>query len=305
MFVKGLLFLATEKGYRVLKSLIENNKEKNIGAVITFKEVDVEKSWDEDIRKECQNSNIPFYLWNDVKYQLCEVVEQNKCNFAIAISWRYLISLQINNYLEYPLIIFHDSLLPKYRGFAPTPTAIICGESVIGITAIFANKQVDNGDIIIQKSLYISKDMFMYDIIHKQSYIYAEMLLEIVNKIETGRLSSFPQNEDEATYSVWRNIDDCHIDWGKSAKDIYNFIRALSSPYPGAFSFINGKKIKIFKAEVVPYDLKFAIRDVGKIWTIKDNQPEVICGKGLLKILLAKDEKDEKVLFEKVRCKLQ
>ena len=213
--------------------------------------------------------------------------------------------MKINDYLEYPLIVFHDSLLPKYRGFAPTPTAIMCGETNIGVTAIFANEQVDAGDIVAQKSVYVPETMYIKDIITLQANVCADILDEIIKRIEQKNLFGVPQNENEATYSIWRNKEDCHIDWNKSNKDIYNFIRAVGFPYSGAFTHLNEKKIYIIEAEVIYDDLNFAIRDVGKIWRIRDNKPEVICGDGILRILSAKYENGDMVEFDKVRCRLQ
>lgn len=301
---KIILFIASEKGYTAFSAVVMQNYAHKIGAVVTFKETDVAKSWDNDIREECIHSKIPFYFWADIKNNMFAVMQEHDCKYAVTISWKYLLPVEINKYLKYPPIVFHDSLLPKYRGFSPTPTAIMCGETEIGVTAIFANEQVDQGEILVQKSVYIPKTMYIEDIISKQSVLCADMLIEIIQKIEVDALTGVPQNEDDATYSIWRNIEDCHIDWNKSAKEIYDFVRAVGSPYPGAFTFLNGEKIYIKRTEIAE-DLKFIIRDCGKIWRIADNQPEVICGKGILRIVSAAYEDGEGVAFHRVRCRLK
>lgn len=301
---KIILFIASEKGYTAFSAVVMQNYAHKIGAVVTFKETDVAKSWDNDIREECIHSKIPFYFWADVKNNMFAVMQEHDCKYAVTISWKYLLPVEINKYLKYPPIVFHDSLLPKYRGFSPTPTAIMCGETEIGVTAIFANEQVDQGEILVQKSVYIPETMYIEDIISKQSALCADILIEIIQKIEVDALTGVPQNEDDATYSIWRNIEDCHIDWNKSAKEIYDFVRAVGSPYPGAFTFLNGEKIYIKRTEIAE-DLKFIIRDCGKIWRIADNQPEVICGNGILRIVSAAYEDGEGVAFHRVRCRLK
>lgn len=301
---KIILFIASEKGYTAFSAVVMQNYAHKIGAVVTFKETDVAKSWDNDIREECIHSKIPFYFWADIKNNMFAVMQEHDCKYAVTISWKYLLPVEINKYLKYPPIVFHDSLLPKYRGFSPTPTAIMCGETEIGVTAILANEQVDQGEILVQKSVYIPETMYIEDIISKQSALCADMLIEIIQKIEVDALTGVPQNEDDATYSIWRNIEDCHIDWNKSAKEIYDFVRAVGSPYPGAFTFLNGEKIYIKRTEIAE-DLKFIIRDCGKIWRIADNQPEVICGKGILRIVSAAYEDGEGVAFHRVRCRLK
>lgn len=305
MYGNILLFIASEKGYTALRRLTTQKNTGKVGAVITFKEVDVDKSWDIDIRNECTKNGIPFYFWKDAKDRLIEIIQKNNCICAITIAWKFLLPMKINDYLQYPLIVFHDSLLPKYRGFAPTPTAIMCGETDIGVTAIFANAQVDEGDIVAQKSVYVPETMYIKDVVTLQANLCADILDEIIKRIEQDNLFGVPQNEGEATYSIWRNKEDCHIDWNKPNKDIYNFIRAVGSPYPGAFTYLNNEKIYIIESEPVPGDLNFAIRDVGKIWRIIDNKPEVICGNGILRILFAKHENGDIVYFDKVRCRLQ
>ena len=256
---KIILFIASEKGYTAFSAVVMQDYAHKIGAVVTFKETDVAKSWDNDIREECIHSKIPFYFWADIKNNMFAVMQEHDCKYAVTISWKYLLPVEINKYLKYPPIVFHDSLLPKYRGFSPTPTAIMCGETEIGVTAILANEQVDQGEILVQKSVYIPETMY---------------------------------------------IEDCHIDWNKSAKEIYDFVRAVGSPYPGAFTFLNGEKIYIKRTEIAE-DLKFIIRDCGKIWRIADNQPEVICGKGILRIVSAAYEDGEGVAFHRVRCRLK
>ena len=226
---KFAYFIATEKGYRALEYTI-NIKRQYIGCVITFKEVNVKYDWSSDIINLCNINGIPVYLWKDVKNSLFELFKEYSITNAVTIAWRYLLPMKLNEYLQDGLIVFHDSLLPKYRGFAPTPTAIICGENVIGVTAIFASDKVDEGDIIMQRQITIDDDMYIDQIIEAQALLCAKMLSEIIDLSLCGRLQATPQNNDDATYSIWRNTEDCRIDWNRSSVNIYNFIRALGAP---------------------------------------------------------------------------
>ena len=300
-----LLFIATEKGYTALRRMADNCLIEHIGAVVTFKEVNVEETWGTDICNICLKCGIPFFWWSEVKNSLPELIQKNAVTGAVTISWRYLLPLSINEYLEDDLIVFHDSLLPRYRGFAPTPTAIICGEKTVGVTAIYATDQTDQGNIVLQKSVDIPSQMYIKEIIQKQAELCADLLEEILAKMESGSLIGYPQDESFATYSVWRNPEDCRIDWEWHATKVYNFIRALGYPYPGAYSYLGDEKIKILKAELVPYDLNFALRDCGKIWRIVNGEPEIICGEGLIRIQYAEDEGKNPVQFTKVRCRLK
>lgn len=294
------LFIATEKGYTCLKSVIERGYAQCIGFVVSFKEIHVDKSYGEDIKKLCEKNNISFFYWKEVDKQIIMQCEKYSISIAFAIGWRYLIPIQINKIVRNRLIVFHDSLLPRYRGFAPTPTAIINGEDVIGVTALYATEEIDKGDIILQKKIYVDNEEYISDIIRKQAQVYAEMMIEI---LEQRSFAVTKQNEEEATYSIWRDEEDCRINWEESARDIYNLVRAVATPYPGAFCFYKGKKIVIDRVEVSE-DINFAIRQPGKIWTIQNNVPLVICGQGIIKIKNAHYANGQEVIFDKLREKL-
>ena len=304
---KTVLFLASEKGYRVLLGLCTNGFQNEIACVISFKELNVEKSWHEDIKSVCDKNNIQFYMWVDIKDSLKDLLKKYNATNCIAISWRYMLPTELNKLLMDPIIVLHDSLLPKYRGFSPTPTAIMLGETNFGVTALFATDEVDEGDIIQQEKVFIDDSKYVMDIIGILSELYIKIVLNIFKELKKGTLNSIPQDESEASYSIWRDIEDCHIDWSQRSRDIYNFIRAVGKPYYGAYSFLDEEKIIIEKSEICEKDLNFVKRDYGKIWRIEDGCPIVICGKGMLKITKAryKDKKEESVIFKKIRCRFK
>lgn len=301
---KFMLLLATQKGLAVLLSIVRAKRRDIVGCVLTFEEkysIDYEK----DIEKVCLEFKIPHYHYggNSGDKLLVSLVEKYTITNIVAIGWRYLLPLSLNKILVNPIIIFHDSLLPKYRGFAPTPTAIICGEKMVGVSILYAASGVDEGEIIWQKGISVSQKDYIKDIIEKQAKMYVEGFEFIFKQIVKGVLESYPQDESKAIYSIWRSPEDCKINWEKDAQEIFNLVRAVSSPYIGAFTYYKNRKIIIQKANIVP-DLTFAIRDCGKIWSIKENYPTVICGKGLLQIVDAEDELGNQVMFDSVRCKL-
>ena len=302
--LKFMLLLATQKGLTVLLSIISSKRFDIVGCVLTFEEkysIDYEK----DIKKICAEFNIPHYhyIGNGGEKLLDLLIEKYGISNIVAIGWRYLLPLSLNKKLMNPIIIFHDSLLPKYRGFAPTPTAIICGEKIVGVSILYAASGVDEGEIIWQKELSVSQKDYIKDIIEKQAKMYVEGFEFILEQIVKGVLESYPQDESKATYSIWRSPEDCQINWEKDAQEIFNLVRAVSTPYIGAFTYYKSQKIFIQKVKTFP-DLTFAIRDCGKIWSIKGNYPTVICGKGLLQILDAEDELGNQVIFDSLRCKL-
>lgn len=302
--MEKILFLcATKRGYEIIKYVNENYRDL-IGCISTFEDIDVREKWNMEIIKYCKGNNISFIDYEELKNNFIKCITPKKITNIIAIGWKYLLPLHIVEYLKSEIIIFHDSLLPKYRGFSPTPTAVICGEKEIGLSVIFADESIDTGDIITQKSMFIGKDEYMGEIINKSINLYKKAIEELVIMIRNNRFSRIKQNDKEASYSIWRDNIDCKIDWSKSNIEIFNLIRAVSFPYMGAYTYMNEKKIIINKARIEDCDMNFAKRDSGKIWSISNNEPLIICGKGLLSIINAEYEDRNKVIFNKIRSRL-
>lgn len=293
------LCAATEKGYYALLQTVKTGRKDLLAWVSSFQEVNVTKSWDEEIITLSKEYGIPYYSWKEVKR-----FEGNKEKLSaiVTIGWRYLLPKHLYGDLENGLIVFHDSLLPKYRGFAPTVTAMLCGEKKVGVSVLHGEKEMDKGDLIFQEAVEIAERDKIADVIEKEKVIYGELLLKVLDGVQSGYLPAKAQDESMATYSVWRDTEDCRIDWNLDAEEIDLLIRAVGSPYPGAYYFFDGEKVIVDEAEIVP-DASFAIRTPGKVWKLEDGCPTVICGRNMLKIVKAHDESGKKVCFKRLRSR--
>ena len=280
----------SEKGYNVLISLIKNNYKEIIGFVYSKPDKNVQKDYFEEIKNLCLTNNILF-----INSENNEI----PCDFYIAISWRQIIKDKSN------LIILHDSLLPKYRGFSPLVNALINGEKETGVTAIFARQKYDEGPIIIQKKIDIKYPIKIKEAITLISILYNEIALIIFDKIKKNeRIVAKEQKHSDATYSLWREEKDYHIDWNMSACSIKRFIDAVGYPYSGAYSIIENTKVRIFNVEEL-LDVNIPLRQSGKIIYFEKDAPVVVCGKGLLKILEIRNEKKELYKHLKFRTVFQ
>ena len=269
--MKITLFLLTEKGFEVLKSLINNGLQDFIKEVIVGEDKNIQHDFSDEIRALAQQHQLKVYTR--------EQQPTIESDYAIAVSWRWLINLK-----QTKLIVFHDSLLPKYRGFSPLVNMLINQEGTIGVTALFASTEYDKGDIIAQESKAIQYPITIQQAIEQITPLYAKLAVSIVQNLANGQqLKAEPQNEEQATYSVWRNEDDYQIDWSQTAEDIHRKINAVGYPYKGAKTSFNKKVIRIFKAKLTK-DVVVENRDVGKVLFVHENQPVVICGRGLLTI---------------------
>jgi methionyl-tRNA formyltransferase len=145
----------------------------------------------------------------------------------------------------------HASLLPKYRGAAPINWAIINGEKETGVTTFFIDEKVDAGNIILQKKIEIGQDETAGELHDKLAKLGAEALLETVKIIQTGNVQTIKQDETLATPAPKIKKEMCQINWYEmKAEQVHNFVRGLS-PNPGAFTFLNGKILKIYRTKLV------------------------------------------------------
>jgi len=300
--LKIFLFGATKKGFKVLQKFVTCFLD-DLGAVCSFKETFVRENYYDAIAELCHKNNVPFFEWKTLRSSLLPTIESMKITHIILVGWRFLLPTVINQYLDTKMIVYHDSLLPRFRGFAPLPTAIIRGEKEVGFSVLFAEDEMDTGDIIMQKRFFVDDDMYIGDVIEMIAQGYADSLGEFLELLRRGNVNGTPQDHSKATYSIWRDISDMEIDWNQDAITIYNFIRALGSPYLGAYTYMDNKKIIIERAKIVE-DVAFEIRQPGKLWRISGGSAIVVCGSGMIEISECYYEDGTKVLFTNLRKRL-
>jgi len=292
--MKITLYLMTQKGFEVLKSLVDRGYNSLISVVVVGRDNKVEQDFADLIISLCKENSICFKERQEFFI--------SESDYYIAISWRWLIPITNAN-----LIVLHDSLLPKYRGFAPLVSMLCNRENEIGVSAIFASNEYDKGDVILQSSIPIKYPIKISHAIDLLSGLYSEIMIKIFYNLKNGiQLKSSPQVEEDASYSLWRGEDDYNINWGNSSDDILNFINSVSYPYRGASTFINNtKKIRVLEAELVP-DVKIVNRDVGKVIFVQTIYPIIVCGQGLICLLkVIDDETNENLLpFKNFRVRL-
>ena len=147
----------------------------------------------------------------------------------------------------------HGSLLPKYRGAAPIQWAVINGDKVTGITTMYMDVGMDTGDMILKQEVEIGRDETTGEVWNKLSKIGGQLLVETIEKIENGTAPRITQGND-FTMAPMLDKEMSKIDWdNKSANEIKNLVRGLD-PIMGTYSYLDGKKIKIWKVDVIPND---------------------------------------------------
>lgn len=217
----------------------------------------------------------------------------------ICAAWRWL-----ERDTTATVITLHDSLLPRLRGWNPLVTALINGDREIGVTAILADGEADHGPILGQVRIGISYPLRIADAISALLPAYASLTADALSRISRDELHGAPQDEVQATYSLWRDEQDYAIDWSWSAERIVRFIDATGAPYLGASTCMQDRRIRILSAESLP-DLTIENRCPGKLMAWRNGRPVVVCGSGLLRIIDARDDEHRPVGWTENRIRLR
>lgn len=273
-------YLLGKKGYEVLISFVRQKGADAVCYVVASEDKAIEHDFYEEIKSFCIRNKIAFIDRKDSDVEICLLGIYRFC-----VGWRWIIENPNN------LIVFHDSPLPRYRGFAPLVNMLINAEPVVGVTALLASEEYDKGDIISKGVLNISYPIKIQEAIDRIIPVYQELVIHVYGLIVSGRLVTYKQKEDEATYSLWRNEEDYVIDWSSSAEWISRFCDSVSFPYKGAKTYLNGIAIRVLEAKpVVDVKIEDRARQFGKVIFMSDGQPVVVCGTGLLKIISMKSD---------------
>jgi methionyl-tRNA formyltransferase len=272
-----ILFAMSERGVAVLRAILDAVGTDPVAAVVIQRDGGVERDYSREIASTAESAGIPV-LTRDERLP--------PHAFSVAVAWRFMI------YDEPRLIVFHDSLLPRYRGFAPIVNALINGEPEIGVTALWGNDRYDSGPIIDQAKITLSYPLTIRQAIEMVLPLYRSLAASIIKRLLAGEcVSGDEQDESRATYSTWRDAEDYRVDWTRDAAYIVRFIDAVGSPYKGACSHFGLREVRILRAEAERTEVPFEIRHPGKVFSIDDGVPTVICGEGLVRLLAVSDAK--------------
>lgn len=182
--------------------------------------------------------------------EFIEVLKDLNPDVIVVIAFGQILPKEILDLPKYGCINVHASLLPKYRGAAPIQWAVIDGEKVSGVTTMYMAEGLDTGDMIDKVVVPLDADETGGSLFDKLAGEGAKLILDTLNKLEAGTATRTPQDDTEASYAGKITKELGQIDFHKSAKEIERLIRGLN-PWPSAYTKLNGKTLKIWKAEVL------------------------------------------------------
>ncbi len=240
------------EGKRSLEALLE--MEERVCAVFTLTPERAAKvsgavAWEDLTRQH----NVPLhYVHNINDPEPTEQMRRLRPDIVFCVGWTQLLRKPILGIPSIGCIGFHASLLPRYRGRAPVNWAIINGERETGNTMMFLDEGVDTGDIVAQRRFPIEEYDTCATIYDKVAESEVDMLREIMPLMQQGHVPRTPQNDAEASVMPKRRPEDGRIHWIRTTRQLHDWIRALTHPYPGAFTTLDGKRVWIWKARPGP-----------------------------------------------------
>lgn len=200
-------------------------------------------------------NDLPLFVGNPRNGRAAKFIHDHPIDLMLSINYLFIVEQDVIHWPRKGAVNFHGSLLPKYRGRTPHVWAIINNETSTGVTAHWMTVGCDEGDIIHQVVIPIDENDTGGSILRKYANIYPQIVDKVVLSYKEGEILSYPQDTSKASYFGKRMPDDGYINWNWQRERIQNWIRAQSLPYPGAFCYLDGKKIVIDEAQ--PDDFGF------------------------------------------------
>lgn len=241
-----VVFMGTpEFAVSILEGLIQNY---NVILVVTQADREKDRKGNllyTPVKKLAIDNNIPVYQPDNIKKEYAKILEYEP-DIIITCAYGQIIPIELLNYPKYGCINVHASLLPKLRGGAPIHRALMNGDKITGITIMYMDEKMDNGDIISQEKTDILDDDNLDSLYDRLSKIGSKLLLRVLPDILSNRNRRIKQNEEEVTYGYNINKEEEKINFNDKALDIHNKVRALSSK-PGAYCYLDNKRLKIYK----------------------------------------------------------
>ncbi|SEQ08069.1 UDP-4-amino-4-deoxy-L-arabinose formyltransferase / UDP-glucuronic acid dehydrogenase (UDP-4-keto-hexauronic acid decarboxylating) [Rosenbergiella nectarea] len=247
--MKAIVFAYHDIGYTGIISLLSAGI--TIEAIFTHTDKPDEVIFYRSVAKLAAEKGIPIYAPENVNHPLwVEKIKKIDADIIFSFYYRQLISKSIIDSVPAGALNLHGSLLPKYRGCAPLNWAIANGETETGMTLHRMVERADAGDIIAQHRIPIDENDTALTLHHKLCLLAQTLLQQVLPSLIQGTIASTPQDESLATYYRRRNKQDGRLNWYSSADELHNLVRAVTQPWPGAWSYSGNQPFVIWQSKV-------------------------------------------------------
>lgn len=244
--MRTVVFAYQEIGYVCLEELIDFGAD--VACLFTHLDDPGEEVWYRRPITVAERHNIPVYTPESLKdQQWAKLVADAEPDIIFSFYYRKMIPVEILDIPRIGAFNLHGSLLPKFRGRCPVNWVLIAGERETGLTLHYMLEKPDAGDMIAQKRVDIDFEDNVYTVYMKMVKAARELMREVLPQLRDGSFARTPQ-VGASSYFGGRRPEDGMVTWEKDAATIYNLTRAVTHPYPGAFTYLEGKKFYIWKA---------------------------------------------------------
>ena len=262
-------------GYYCLEELLRQGAD--VRLVFTHEDSPTEEIWFRSVRELAELHGIPYVTTEINEAENIEMVWKIAPDFLLSFYYRNMIKPEVLELVSKGSLNLHGSYLPKYRGRVPVNWAVINGETETGATLHYMVAKPDAGDIVDQQKIPIVFTDTAFDVFNNLTVAAVDLISRSWPQLQAGTAPRIPMNLQQGSYFGGRKPADGKIDWTKSAEQIYNLIRGVTHPYPGAFSLLEGKRVVIWQARPVS--------GIGSPGLIISTEPlQVGTGDGLLEI---------------------
>lgn len=247
---KAVVFAYSSIGCECLAELLAGGLE--VVAVFTHEDDPKEEKWFMSVRELAEKNGLPVRTPDRLGDNEVEVVRKLEPDLIFSFSYRSIIPESILTLAPLGAYNIHGALLPCYRGRACINWAVLNGETRTGATLHHMVARVDEGRIVDQEAVPIDPDDTAHDVFKKLIPVTGRILRRSLPAILAGEAYGTEQDESQATYFGRRRPEDGLIEWSRKAQEIHNLVRAVTHPFPGAFSSLDGRKLFVWKTQPHP-----------------------------------------------------
>lgn len=244
------VFAYSEVGYVCLEELLRRGA--NVRIVFTHTDDPAENIWFRSVRELAEANGIPARTDGRIGAEATRALREAGTDLLLSFYYRAIVPKEALDVPRLGAYNMHGALLPKYRGRACVNWAVLNGETETGATLHVMTEHADRGDIVAQEAVPIDYGDTALDVFRKVAEAARDIIARTLPLLESGSAPRTPQDETQATTFGRRRPEDGLIDWSKTAARIYDQVRALTHPFPGAFAEVEGKKTFIWRARPLP-----------------------------------------------------
>ncbi|MBL8309978.1 MAG: formyltransferase [Burkholderiales bacterium] len=283
---RAVVFAYHNVGVRCLRVLLDQGVD--IALVLTHEDSPTETIWYDSVAQVCADQRIPFITPDDAN--VAEVVARIRAlapDFLFSFYYRKMLGADMLSIPTRGALNVHGSLLPKYRGRVPVNWAVLHGERETGASLHYMEIKPDAGNLVAQTAVPILSDDTAFEVFQKVTVAAELTLARALPQLIAGTAPSVPLDLKAGSYYSGRKPEDGRIDWAQPAAAVYNLVRAVAPPYPGAFTDVGSTRFVVAKARVARAKARRgATRTCGAADVTHDGELGFVCGDGQLLVPL-------------------